>query len=289
MTRLGVRANESRAAEPAAHTRTAEGASCPERWRRAARALAAGFGIGVDAGRVNPSFSISLDEARAELRAMRADPKPLRRPVVICTGFMDPGFGSLLLRRRWRGAIAPGPPVVTVTFFNTFTLAAARHKLDRAMRRLAARGFTEIDLVGTSMGGLMARDAAAHACPAHGLRVARLFTLATPHRGTPRANAPQVHGLQALMRPGSDYLHQLDAAPRDYTLRCYTRLHDWVVGHQHAAPPGVPTWWVATPRFDSSHGGAFGDPRLAADLLRHLRHEPGYTHDPPTPLPPTLS
>ena len=80
---------------------------------------------------------------------------------------------------------------------------------------LARTGATEVDLVGHSMGGLVAR----YAVEVLGLddRVANVVTIASPHGGSPFAHlagmVPGHRGLTraaAQMRPGSRFLRELE-------------------------------------------------------------------------------
>ncbi len=51
---------------------------------------------------VNPSFSITIAEAKRDLARMSADPRPLDRPLLIIGGFIDPFVAALSLRFRFR-------------------------------------------------------------------------------------------------------------------------------------------------------------------------------------------
>ncbi|MDQ3674718.1 MAG: hypothetical protein M3365_10125, partial [Gemmatimonadota bacterium] len=47
-----------------------------------------------DSGPVNASFAVSSADARRAMREMADQPKTLERPVVVLSGFNDPGFAS---------------------------------------------------------------------------------------------------------------------------------------------------------------------------------------------------
>jgi triacylglycerol lipase len=128
-------------------------------------------------------------------------------PVVLLAGIWDPpvrlGPLSAYLRERGR---------------DTHTFEYAPRNGDAGLGRLALqvadyidktfpRG-DRIDLVGFSMGGLIAR------CYVQQLaepgRVERLVTISTPHRGTWTAYCLRRPGVRQ-MRPGSDFLRDLEA------------------------------------------------------------------------------
>ena len=49
---------------------------------------------------INPSFNVSVNDARATLRQLEDHKVPLDRPLVIVGGYLDPGLGPAGLRRR---------------------------------------------------------------------------------------------------------------------------------------------------------------------------------------------
>jgi hypothetical protein len=119
------------------------------------------------------------------------------------------------------------------------------------------------------------------------LRIARLFTLSTPHQGAVLAVLPTFHKLHLQMRHGSQFLCDLDDCEKDaaYPIYPYVRLYDGWVGESNAAPAGRTAWWVPTPPFQGAHSGVVTDPRIIADIGRRLRGEAPFTQDPPAPLP----
>ena len=242
----------------------------------------------------NPSFEVTVSDARADLRLMRATPKPLARPVVVIGGWLDPGIVAHSLAADLRRATGD-QRIVAVAFPATFTFQRCRDRLVAAVERAFAGadpGWTvEVDVVAVSMGGLVARYAALEPtgpAPApRRLRMARLFTISTPHRGADLAALPTWDARQIDMRAGSDLLRQLDAAlpTTRYSVYPYVRLGDVLVGAANTAPPGTTPWWVANQPLSLPHAGAYTDPRIVADIARRLRHEPPFTTDPPAPLP----
>ncbi|QOV89496.1 lipase family protein [Humisphaera borealis] len=121
------------------------------------------------------------------------------------------------------------------------------------------------------------------------LRIARLFTLSSPHQGAAMADVPTYLFIstQRDMRRGSTFLQQLNDAGHtpDYPIIPYVRLADLTVGEQNAAPPGQIPIWLPKGPFDAAHAGVVMDPRIAADVSRRLRGEASYVKEPRAPLP----
>lgn len=238
---------------------------------------------------LNPSFPLTVAQARDALRQMRADPKPLQRPVLVLSGIHDPGIVVSSMANRLRGITTDDAMIQTVSFFGADTFDACRKRvLDRAEALAADRGESvEIDVVAISMGGLVGRYAAiAQAEDDRRLRIKRLFTISSPHRGASMAGLPTFDQRIIDMRPGSAFLADLDAAleEAEYELLCYVRLGDAIVGAENAAPPGRQAWWVATGA-SLAHVSAYDDLRIIADIARHLRGEEPFTRDPPAEMP----
>lgn len=148
------------------------------------------------------------------------------------------------------------------------------------------QGWTrEVDVVGVSMGGLVARAGAAGVGAGGGpsaggrrLRIGRLFTLGTPHCGARLAELARPDAAARDMRAGSAFLSRLDeargASERGalYEMVCYTRLRDSWVGAGRTAPPGLDVHWVSGWRV-LSHVTVSMDPRIVVDIARRLRGE----------------
>jgi pimeloyl-ACP methyl ester carboxylesterase len=147
----------------------------------------------------------------------------------------------------------------------------------------------QVDVIGLSMGGLVARYAAAPIAGKPRLNAARIFTISAPHNGAVLAKVPTWDRKVIDMRPGSKFLADLAKydASKNYELIPYVRLRDHTVGPQYAAPPGATAWWVDTPPLEPAHIGALLDPRITADIVLRLRDEAPLTHNPPAPLPPS--
>jgi hypothetical protein len=275
----------------------------------------------------NPSFNVSNDDARAALREMKHDAKPLPRPLVILGGLDDPGVATMVLGDDFREITGDDSRVIGVSFFFCGSFDGCRKRVidavDKAFPSDDPVWTTEVDVVAVSMGGLVARYAAApprarqatatatatatanaasqpttDRAPTRRLHIARLFTISSPHRGAALAFLPTFNQLQIDMRAGSRFLQRLDAydelieagsaqtRPYDsYELIPYVRLDDVIVGERNAAPAGWTPWWVPAEPFQDSHMFAIADPRIVADIARRLRGEPPLTSDPPAPLP----
>jgi pimeloyl-ACP methyl ester carboxylesterase len=246
--------------------------------------------FGCAAQPINPSFPVTADFARRDLRRMESNPRRLDRPLLIITGFMDPGFAALAMRARFEAATGDDR-VIIVALEDCGTYAQCTQKLiravDEAFPSASPTQTSEVDVIGYSMGGLVARLAANPPDNARRLRIHRLFTISTPNQGAIRAKElPLLHPLQGGMRPGSPLLAQLNSRPEPYRVISYIRLGDKVIGPPNAVIPGGQLWWVSTLPFTNPHLGAPGDPRILDDIARRLRGEPPLTTVPPAPLPP---
>lgn len=250
----------------------------------------------------NPSFPVTVDQARDALADMRAEPKPLARPLVILGGMGDPGFAAGSVRGDFR-KLTSDPRVLGVSFPLCGDFDACRRRaiklVDEAFPTDDPAFTTEVDVIGISMGGLVARYAAApSADPSRRgerrLRIARLFTISTPHRGAAWAALPTVNQLHRAMRGDSPFLRTLadveslvETLEEGYAIYPYVRLGDGVVGAWNAAPHGRSPWWVPGQVLQEGHAMASRDARILADVARRLRGEEPLTRDPPEPLPPS--
>ncbi|MEU2659927.1 alpha/beta fold hydrolase [Streptomyces sp. NPDC007325] len=132
------------------------------------------------------------------------------RPVVLLHGFVDNRSVFLLLRR----ALARHGRARVESFdYSPFTcdLRTAAEALGRRIDAVRERtGRAEVDLVGHSLGGLIARYYVQRL--GGDTRVRTLVMLGTPHEGTTVARLADAHPLVRQMRPGSEVLREL-AAP----------------------------------------------------------------------------
>ncbi len=244
--------------------------------------------------RVNPSFAVTKAQARAALGEMRSDPARLERPLVILGGFGDPGWAAFKVRSTVSRLFHPADRarIIAVNFPATANFEQCRRRVIRAVKERFPSDdpalTCEVDVIGISMGGLVARVAADEAPPGQPrLRVARLFTISSPLRGARLASWHRVAltSMHRDMRAGSALLRRLNARPSDYPIVSYSRLNDGIVGAAYASPAGQGVWWLDNGPLEHAHWAALHDPRILADIARRLRGEAPLTTDPPAPLP----
>ena len=234
----------------------------------------------------NPAFDLTIERAEAELEAMGEDKKPLERPVLVLAGFGDPGLAAMQIVKALRSTTTTPERVVMVSFFFEPSIESARETAIEHARE--AFGESEVDIVGFSMGGLVARlSAEADERGADPLDARTIFTIGTPFRGAKASVLPTFDRKVLAMRPGSPLLERLQRTLPDaaYELICYVRLGDGVVGHENASPFGRPVLWIPNEAYDFAHLGAGSDPRLMADIARRLRNEPPYSDLAGSPIP----
>ncbi len=242
---------------------------------------------------LNPSFALVYNDAKAVLRQMQLAPKPLQRPLIVAAGIHDPGFVAPSLVRKLRAVTSDPDRIISVSFFalslGTFD-ACREHLVDAVEQAFPSNDpemTVEVDVIGYSMGGLVARHAAGPNASGKRLRIKRLFTISTPHRGAKLAGLPTFDERTIDMRAGSAFLAGLDSQLQDaqYELLSYTRLGDMIVGAENASVPGTSPWWVTNAPFSPAHLAAPTDPRILADIARRLRNEEPFATNPPAPLP----
>lgn len=244
--------------------------------------------------RHNPSFPASWREIAAEHTRMRAEPVGVERPVLVLSGYRSPSLVAKRLAyeiRRLTGA--KSEMVVTLAYLDAGTIEEpARRAVSLVEKRFPSddpEWTAEVDVVAVSMGGLVARLAAAD--PAlrgepggKRLRIGTLYTLASPHRGAVLAETIRLDDATRAMRPGSEWLANLDVAfgDRAYEVVPYAVLRDGWVGAKHASPPGQEPIW-APGRWVMSHHMVSFNRRIQADLARRLRGETplGLPSEPP--------
>jgi pimeloyl-ACP methyl ester carboxylesterase len=134
-------------------------------------------------------------------------PTEAKPPVVLLHGFIDNRSVFVLLRRS---LAQHGRQQIESLNYSPLTcdIRAAAELLGRHIEEICERtGSRQVDIVGHSLGGLIARYYVQ--CRGGDLRVRTLVTLGTPHGGTrvvPLANA---HPIVRQMRPGSAVLEEL--------------------------------------------------------------------------------
>ncbi|MFJ1592013.1 lipase family alpha/beta hydrolase [Kitasatospora albolonga] len=143
----------------------------------------------------------------------KAPPGPLPRspgadrPVVLLHGFIDNRSVFVLLRRS---LARHGRRHLASLNYSPLTrdLRTAAELLGRHVEEVCARtGQREVDIVGHSLGGLIARYYVQRLGGDH--RVRTLVTLGTPHGGTAVAPGAGVHPIVRQMRGGSTLIEEL--------------------------------------------------------------------------------
>ncbi|MDT9688715.1 alpha/beta fold hydrolase [Streptomyces sp. P9(2023)] len=146
------------------------------------------------------------------------------RPVVLLHGFVDNRSVFVLLRRSL--ARHGRRPVESFNYSPlTCDLRAAAQLLGRHVEELCARtGHQQVDVVGHSLGGLIARYYVQRL--GGDARVRTLVMLGTPHSGTTAAPWARAHPLVRQMRPGSDVLRELAEPAPGCRTRCVSFWSD---------------------------------------------------------------
>ena len=195
----------------------------------------------------------------------RLKPVVDRPPLLLIHGYGCSRGAWWWLRRRLEAA---GWTVATISLEPVFT------SIDNYIEPLAARidavlaetGAAQLILVGHSMGGLVARAYLRH----HGVqRVARLFTLATPHAGSKLASLGIGQNARQMV-PGSAWLAALaleTALPE--TVVIYSPHDNCVIPHLNLELPGA----TNIPLEGLGHLAILFSPRVADALLASLEKQ----------------
>ena len=243
----------------------------------------------------NPSFNLTSTQAKADIRVMQNEPVILVRPVIVLGGWGDvfgvpPGDLARQLRK------ATGDPRIFATGFGMcHSFDACRERVINLVEKQYPSEdetwTTEVDVIGFSMGGIVARYSAApiesDAVTTKRLRIKNLYTLSTPHRGSLLASVVAPGNLASNMRPESEFMQELDEHLTNarYQLIPYVRLNDLTVGTVNAAPHDQTPYWLEPPAFTPAHNTTYRDPRIIAELARRLRNETPYTTQPAAAIP----
>ncbi|MYU02953.1 alpha/beta fold hydrolase [Streptomyces sp. SID8366] len=128
-------------------------------------------------------------------------------PVVLLHGFIDNRSVFVLLRRSL--GQHGGQRVESLNYSPlTCDIRTAAELFGRHVEEICARtGSDRVDVVGHSLGGLIARYYVQ--CMGGDLRVRTLVTLGTPHSGTRVAPLADAHPIVRQMRPGSQVIEEL--------------------------------------------------------------------------------
>ena len=134
-------------------------------------------------------------------------PTEAKPPVVLLHGFIDNRSVFVLLRRT---LAQHGRHQVESLNYSPLTcdIRTAAELLGRHIEGICERtGSSRVDIVGHSLGGLIARYYVQ--CLGGDLRVRTLVTLGTPHSGTSVVPLANAHPIVRQMRPGSAVLEEL--------------------------------------------------------------------------------
>ncbi|MFJ9902167.1 lipase family alpha/beta hydrolase [Streptomyces sp. NPDC101152] len=134
-------------------------------------------------------------------------PTGTKPPVVLLHGFIDNRSVFVLLRRS---LAQHGRQRVESLNYSPLTcdIRTAAELLGRHIEEICERtGSRQVDIVGHSLGGLIARYYVQRL--GGDLRVRTLVTLGTPHSGTRVAPLANAHPIVRQMRPGSELLEEL--------------------------------------------------------------------------------
>lgn len=222
---------------------------------------------------MNPQFDPSPAEVASDWRRMLREPRTLVRPVLVLGGWRSPMLVSARLATRLkRLTTGRNGDITPVAYPLAGSVEGAAREVRRRIDELEATG--PFDVVAISMGGLVARHMAAE----RQLDIARLFTLATPHRGADLARLVRPDRASAAMRAQSLLLRKLDdALPlATYELLCYAQLRDWWVGARNLAPADRHAVWIdgGNPaQLTLSHFTIASNRAIIADIARRLRAE----------------
>ncbi|CAN5871426.1 hypothetical protein BH11PLA1_BH11PLA1_15590 [soil metagenome] len=232
----------------------------------------------------NPNYPVTKHQIDAEYARLRTEPVGLPRPLIIIGGYHAPAMQPSALRARLveLTGVCPGN-VLCLSYLMARDSDAILDRLAVQIDRRfgvgppEARTTPPVDIIGVSMGGVLAR---ALTIPAwrRQLRILnvdarRIFTLGSPHRGAILARDIVLDSAGKDLKPGSRFLAHLNAQSipgRAHELVCFARLRDFWVGARNTAPPGYEPIW--TPGLVCcSHLSLTQDRRILVELARRLR------------------
>ncbi|MFF8940981.1 lipase family alpha/beta hydrolase [Streptomyces sp. NPDC014864] len=156
---------------------------------------------GIIQERRGPASPLPAPDGAAQL------PTEAKPPVVLLHGFIDNRSVFVLLRRS---LAQHGRQRIESLNYSPLTcdIRTAAELLGRHIEEICERtGSGQVDVVGHSLGGLIARYYVQR-LDGH-LRVRTLVTLGTPHAGTRVAPLANAHPIVRQMRPGSELIEEL--------------------------------------------------------------------------------
>jgi pimeloyl-ACP methyl ester carboxylesterase len=224
---------------------------------------------------------------------MQKNPIAFQRPLVVIGGFLDPDVSPPIFAHYF-ASISSGATIIPVSVGLCGNDEDCRNTVIAAVDKACSDSdpiwTTEVDVVGVSLGGMVGRYAAAPSRDSNHhrrLKIARLFTISSPHAGAKIAGVIPLTGFGPELKPGSDFLKYVARfdATASYQIYPYVHLDDEIVGDKNAAPPGMNPYWLPNNAPYPPHMGAVLDERILADISRRLRGETPYTIPPAEPLP----
>lgn len=233
-----------------------------------------------------PGAPITTRQAKADLEAMAREPVVLERPVLVLSGYSIPGFAAEALAQDLREATGDGR-VYAVTFFASTGMDASVRRVMHTVEQELGSGedgwSPEVDVIGYSMGGVVARYAATERASERNempkLRIRRLFTLCSPHQGARMAWRFSPVPAERAMARDSAFLAYLDEslAEGGYEVRAYAVDGDEIVGSMNSGVEGEPLYVLEGQSVAMwEHMAAVGDSRFSAEFARLLRGEGSY-------------
>ena len=228
----------------------------------------------------NPPLPETRAEAKAALREMAQHPAEARRPLVVLGGWGDFVWGmgatAETLLATLDGPHAEAAVVQNHAFFGSFD--ANREKLiaavDAAYPTDDPAKTVPVDVVGFSMGGLVARYAAMpedrRGEPARRLNVVRLFTVS--HAAPRGADGVDVAAGGARARHAARQRLPRPARHRPARARLRAGRLRPQPGHDRrlaaGGAEGTELNWVPSPWWQRGHADAKKDPRILGDIAR---------------------
>lgn len=199
------------------------------------------------------------------------------RPVVLVHGYaMSRAYFLLLTARLGRAGLGP---FYGFEYWTLGKVASAARRLGEFVEELCRfHGVEAVDLVGHSMGGLVARYYVALGGGAS--RVRHLVTLGSPHSGTEVSYFGVGRPVHELM-PGSALLTRLDAAGLPaavQALAIWSRGDSMVWSEEQARLPGAQTLVFD----DLGHLGLLASRRVARAVAGFLSEEAGARTESPS-------
>lgn len=224
------------------------------------------------AEQINPAFHPTHAQAHEALRLLASDPQPVPRPLVIIGGYIDAirivGFVDSLLRPTVRDT-----PIIPVTIGVCHSFADARRRTIEIVEAALQQQNPTVDVVGLSLGGIVAVDARANCSgvlPDRRLNVQRLFAIGSPFTGVQLADFIPLTPYLRSMRPDSPFIERIAASSATMDVVAYGHRFDDVVGIEHCAPSGRTVNWLADNSWFWAHIASLLDVRIVADIALRL-------------------